>query len=421
MSSPIVGSNVAADADGYAHVTVTGLAADTTYYWQILLDGTPTGTVNRARTLAAPGTAHSHAILFGSCQHKGASRPSFDEMRTRQFLGKTADVYVHLGDMHYEWASYQPTQVAPNDIPTIRNAYEASIVAPKFNDLIRDLPLSHTWSDNDFCGSNSDSTYAARPAAIAVRRQSFSDPTLTDSEALYRSWTIGRVRYVQTDSRTYMAQRSLPDNASKSMLGTTQKQWLKNELLAAKAAHQAIIWFHDQEWTEATVTPNSSNDTWGTFNTERTEIGNFITTNGLRDRLLYASGNTHTLKADDGSHNGWGGFAMAIAAPFYQTANATVTNNWTGGGYPAFGSGGLGNQTYYGWLEITDNNQDTLSVTYRGIDATTGAGIERITMTRALRVNAPTITVWDGSTEIPATATVWDGSTEIPVTVDIQP
>lgn|GEM_PF-2042494 len=420
MSDPTAGSVATPDADGYAVVKVTGLTPDTDYYWQVLIDGIPTGTINTSRTLPQPGTAASHAILFGSCMYKGASRPSFDEMRQRTFNGKTAAAFLHVGDLHYEWASYQPQTAAPNDVAIIRDVYEASLTADKFNHLVRDIPLAHTWSDNDFCGTNSDSTSVGRPAAITVRRQTICDPEdMPSSEGLYKSWVIGRVRYIQTDSRTYMAQKSLPDDSSKSMLGATQKQWFKDELLAAKAAGQAIIWSHDQIWIPQATTPNNVVDSWGTFNTERTEIGNFIINNNLVDRILYICGDTHTLTADDGTNNHWGGFAQATAAPFYQTANA-VYETWSEGGYPAAGSPGLGNQSYYGWLEITDNGQNTVSVTYRGFDATTGAGIERIGMTRALRVNdLPSIAVWDGTNEIPATASLWDGTNEIPAASEI--
>lgn len=420
MSNPISGNSVTPDADGYAVVKVTGLTSDTRYYWQATVNGTPTGTVNVTRTLPTSGTAASHAILFGSCMHKGASPEAFNEMRTRTFNGKTAAAFLHVGDLAYEWASYQPITTAPNDIPTVRAAYEASLTSETFNHLIRDIPLAHTWSDNDFCGTNSDSTSVGRPALLAVRHQTICDPeSMPSAEGLYKSWVIGRVRYIQTDARTNMPQKSLPDNSSKSMLGSTQKQWFKDELLAAKAANQAVIWSHDQIWLAPTVTPNSTNDTWGTFNTERTEIGNFITANGLTDRILYICGDTHTLTADDGTNNPWGGFACATAAPFYQTANA-VYGSWSESGYPGVGSPGLPNQSYYGWLEITDNGTSTINVRFRGFDATTGTGVERIGITRALVAReAPTISVWDGATEIPATATVWDGASEIGSNTDI--
>jgi len=420
MSDPIVGTAVSPDADGYAVVTAAGLSPDTDYYWQVTLDGTPTGDINLTRTLPVSGAPNSHAIIFGSCMHKGASPAAFDDMRTRTFNGSTAAAFLHVGDLAYEWASYQPITTAPNDIPTVRGVYEASLTSTTFNHLVRDIPLAHTWSDNDFCGTNSDSTAAGRPALLAVRHQSICDPAnMPSAEGLYKSWVIGRVRYVQTDARTYMAQKSLPDNGSKSMLGTTQKQWFKDELLAAQAADQIVIWSHDQIWLAPTVTPDSTNDTWGTFNTERTEIGNFIASNGLTNRILYVCGDTHTLTADDGTNNPWGGFACATAAPFYQTANA-VYGTWSEGGYPDVGSPGLPNQSYYGWLEITDNGENTINVQFRGFDATSGTGIERIGITRTLVARElPTVAVWDSANEIPATVSVWDGANEISSSADV--
>lgn len=374
MSLPVYSSAVTPDADGYSKLSVTGLSSDTRYYYCIELNGVlDTSVTGVTRTFPAPG-AKSFSFLAASCSYTSSNHAVFDAMRTRVGPDSLpARFFAHLGDVHYEHASYQPQPIAPNDPVEHRTNYENSLMTARQSALWRNIPVSHTYSDNDFCGSNSDSTYAARPAIISVRHQIMIDPPLPDSagNGLWRSWVVGRVRFIQTDSRTYMSAKGAADNSSKTMLGAEQKSWLKARLLESEPIK---IWFHDQAWGGVPSNPGN-NDTWQAFNTERTEIGNFISSNNVK--VVYIHGDSHRLSADNGVLNPYGGFPTVSCAPMDQSSQGGDSTGEANsqGVYPAYGVTQPGNQ--YGWFDVEDDGYQ-ISLTFKGYDST---GTLRVTAT----------------------------------------
>lgn len=373
MTSPVYSSLATPDTQGYAKHIVTGLSPDTNYFYAVELDGVlKTATVGKSRTFPSSGKSASFSFISTSCTSTGSNHTIFDVMRTR--IGSDslpARFFVHLGDLHYEYASFQPIHVAPDDPPTLRSNYELSMQQARQAALFRDIPLSHTYSDNDFGGTNSDDSTPARASIIAARRQVIMDPPLTDSEGIYRSWVVGRVRFIQTDSRSFMSPRGDTDNASKSMLGATQKAWLKARLLDTEPVK---IWLHDNQWLGPAVT-NGTIDTWQAFSTERTEIGNFISSNNVK--MVYIHGDSHTLNADSGANNSKGGFATLGASPIDQTMNVfgePVSN----GIWPSASATGH----LYGWFDVTDTG-GIISLAFHGYDET---GAERVSYTKTWNI-----------------------------------
>ncbi|QGH76417.1 hydrolase [Streptomyces phage Daubenski] len=372
MSSPVYSSSVTPDSDGYSKLTVTGLSSDTKYWYCLELNGVlNTSVTGVSRTFPVNG---SFSFLAASCSFTASNHAVFDGMRTRTGPDSLpARFFAHLGDVHYEHASYSSNPIAPNDPVEHRTNYENSLMTARQQALWRDIPVSHTYSDNDFCGSNSDSTYAARPAIISVRHQIMIDPPLPDSggNGLWRTWVVGRVRFIQTDSRTYMSAKGSTDNSSKTMLGAEQKAWLKTQLLQPELLK---VWFHDQAWGGVATNPGN-NDTWQAFNTERVEIGNFISSNQVK--VVYIHGDSHRLSADDGVLNTRGGFPTISCAPMDQSAqggDSTGEAN-SAGVYPAYGVTQQGN--HYGWFDVDDDGYQ-LSLIFKGYDST---GTQRVTMT----------------------------------------
>jgi hypothetical protein len=374
MSLPVYSVTKTPDADGYSKHVVTGLSSDTSYYYCLELDSVlNTSVTGVTRTFPSPG-AKSFSFLAASCSFSASNHAVFDAMRTRVGPDSLpARFFAHLGDLHYEHASYQPQPIAPNDPVEHRTNYENALMTSRQSALWRNIPVSHTYSDNDFCGSNSDSTYAARPAILTVRHQVIIDPPLPDSagNGFWRSWVVGRVRFIQTDSRTYMAARGSTDNSSKSMLGAEQKSWLKQQLLESEPLK---IWFHDQAWGGVAANPGT-NDTWQAFNTERVEIGNFISSNQVK--VVYVHGDSHRLSADDGVLNTRGGFPTISCAPMDQSAQGGDSTGEASseGVYPAYGVTQQGN--HYGWFDIDDDGYQ-ISLIFKGYDS---GGTQRVTAT----------------------------------------
>lgn len=138
----------------------------------------------------------------------------------------------------------------------------------------------------------------------------------------YHSYVIGRVRFVLTDSRSYRSANGDVDNSSKTMLGTTQKTWFKNEITAAKNAGQAVVWVQSNSW----IAPagDNSNDNWGGYTTERQELVDHFTAQDMLSSIIYVHGDMHAAALDSGTHSP-GGIPVMCGAPENQTSSSFPT------------------------------------------------------------------------------------------------
>jgi len=376
MTSPIYGPAVTPDADQYSQHEITGLAANTQYYWAMEVDGNLNASVNgKAKTLPTPGSQASFSFWTGSC-HDSPGSSVFGFILARNPL-----FGVQLGDMGYPYITgglgTGPNQnIAPTDTAQIRTNRELTITATNPNLLYRSVPFSHTYSDCDGPGGNGDGTWPALVGGQvqAAYRQQFAHPPLSMSTNGARSWIVGRIRMVHTDELTLSSSRDATDNSSKTKLGTDQKAWFKAELLAAKAAGQIVVWCGDGPWLTAATT--GTDNSWGRYMTERAELGTFISTN--RIRIVRIHGDSHTLFADWGTNNNAGGFPTISAAPMHTTAQA-FGRPTTSGSYP---SATTNSARQYGIYDIVDTGNN-ISMTYHGYSSTVSAPteVERVTMT----------------------------------------
>lgn len=377
LSNPIYGSAITPDADQYSKHEVTGLTANTQYYWGMEVDGVLNTSVNgKAKTLPTAGSQASFRFWSGSC-HDTVTSSVFGFIEARNPL-----FGVQLGDMGYPYVTGgigtgPNNNIAPTDTAQIRTNRELTITATNPNKLYRSVPFSYTYSDCDGPGGNGDGTW---PALVGGQvqdayRQQFAHPPLPMTTNGARSWIVGRIRMVQTDELTLSSSRDATDDANKTKLGADQKAWFKSELLAAKAAGQIVFWCGDGPWL--TNTTNGTDNSWGRYLTERAEIGAFIKSNYIR--IVRIHGDTHTLFADWGKNNTAGGFPTISAAPMHTTANAFGAVATTNGTYP---SASTNSSRQYGIYDVVDNG-DSISLTYHGIQSTVSlpTETERITMT----------------------------------------
>lgn len=65
-------------------------------------------------------------------------------------------------------------------------------------------PVAYVWGDHDYGGNDADRTSPSRPAAMRTYRQMTPHYPLADGpeEPIYRAFTVGRVRFVMTDTRS---------------------------------------------------------------------------------------------------------------------------------------------------------------------------------------------------------------------------
>lgn len=96
------------------------------------------------------------------------------------------------------------------------------------------------------------------------------------------------IEFFVIDCVTHRDPVAKTDNSSKTMLGTTQKTWLKAQLLASTAKFKVI--FTPKKTYKNTGADNA--DTWGQYSTELTELVAYIDTNITG--VLWCAGDRHT-------------------------------------------------------------------------------------------------------------------------------
>ncbi len=216
-----------------------GLKPDTQYYYALVVNKhVDLKTRGAFKTFPAAGPA-SFQIAFASCGRTGSTRDVFDRIREHRPL-----FYMNMGDFHY-------LDIKTNNRTLFRGGYDQVLASPQQGDLYRALPFIYMWDDHDYGGN--DATKKS-PTHIAARRTyeeyvphyPFGDAD--EDESIYQTFTVGRVKFILTDLRSGRDEPKKKDDAQKSMMGVKQKQWFKDELLAANGKYPLICWVSSVPW-----------------------------------------------------------------------------------------------------------------------------------------------------------------------------
>lgn len=344
LASP-TSTTVSADALGNVRFPLTGLAADTAYFYDVQIGG---------QTLAAgdfqtfPAAAASFSFAFGSCRLSNTNPPVFTAIADRN-----PRLFLEIGDFHYN-------DITTNDPALYRAGYDDITSQSHIRGLLSTVPTSYVWDDHDYGANDSDKGNPGRLAAQQVYRERVPHYPLPASDGgIHHTFTYGRARFIVLDLRSYKDWKADPDTAGKSMLGATQKTWLKG-LLAAETLPLTFL-VSSVAWNAAA---EASADHWGMFATERAEIAAAIEASSTN--VVVLAGDMHQLAADDGSSANGEGLPVLHASPFNQSGTVK------GGPYSAGTYAGNG---LYGWVTVTDT-PGLLTVDYAGTDT---AGTVRIT------------------------------------------
>lgn len=343
MASPVYGSSVAVSST-LAKPTITGLSANTSYWYQIEIDGV-LDTSKTGQFKTAPSGQTSFTFGFSSCHTTGGASTAYTRI-----LARNPALFIITGDLHYEDPG---TQAAFN------TGYDTQLTSTGMGDLTRTVPTTYTWSDHDWSSDNNGAESSAMNATAnsTYRNRVPHWPLGTGgTKGIYQTFTWGRVRFIVTDERSYKSDNTATDNSSKTMLGATQKQWLKDTI--TNATEPLIFWAGDTPWNGAAATPD---DEWFAYNTERQELATFFSGSGKN--IVRLSGDMHAVAADDGT-NSPGGIPILHAAPLFNTFS-NKGGPYTSGPYPTSGASNL---SQYGFVTITDNGS-TIDASFVGYDS----------------------------------------------------
>jgi phosphodiesterase/alkaline phosphatase D-like protein len=344
LKAPVYSSWILVTAEGYAKVDMTGLDANTLYYygWELNTVGNLSRDASgRCKTVGSG--AHSFNFCHAACAYPNNSTSGvFTRIRNRN-----PAVLVMCGDMHY-------SDTASTDPALYRANWDNCMNVSVQKTLYSEIPHAYIWSDHDFCGNDSWSgSVGATTATLAYRQVMPHYPLAiaTDTEGIYHTFSIGRVRFIMLDMRRYRSHPGATDDASKTMLGAPQKQWLKDLLMAHP--NQMKFMVMDGPWIGSPIAGVLDlEDWWCAYTTERKEIANYVIANSIRNLVILA-GDAHMVAIDNGT-NSPGGIPLFQAAPIEQRASQKG-GPYTTGPIPASGTATV---CQYGYTQVTDTGGD---------------------------------------------------------------
>lgn len=328
---------------GLARFEILDLQADTEYSYSVTEGpAEPNEPTAEATFHTRTDGPHNVRVVVGSCARTGSNGAVFDAM-----VEEEPDLYIAIGDLHY-------ASLSSSDPADHLDEYERALTQPGQSALFRSVPTAYVWDDHDFGPDNADSTSPSRAAVSSAFRQAVPHELVDDdpSASIAQAFTVGRVRFVLTDTRS---QRT-PD----TMLGDRQLEWLIDELISSAQTHALVVWGNPTPW----ISPEGADaDDWSAHADERTVIADALSAANV-DNLVMVSGDAHMVAIDDGSNSGYGtdgspGFPVLHAAAL-DRPGSTKGGPYSHGSFPGGGQ--------YGMIDILDDGGPTVRVSLAGLN-----------------------------------------------------
>lgn len=330
-----------------ADVTVTGLSPETTYYAKALTDNVASGPLMSWTTL--PNGAGDFSVVFGSCSNTPlAVAPVWTTIADAE-----PSMFIHAGDWGYDDPNHDSTLT----VEEARGFWTSKL--PSIAPMLETVPIEYMPDGHDHSAYWEDRTPQVNEIILDRIKENMPHRPFP-AEGMYRAFTVGRVRFIITDTQTFRDDPYAASSSTKSKLGLTQRAWLLDELSDAQSVHGCLctIWV-----TTHPFAINGGVERWGSYNDERAIIRDHITSNGLASRLQEWAGDRHYLAMDSGINNPWGGHPFLISAPLAFNSNTQGTVTIEQG---PFRSG-----SYFTYISFEDDGTN-VTVNWSGRSSSTG-------------------------------------------------
>jgi alkaline phosphatase D len=311
--------------DWTVKVDVDGLEPDTWYYYYFhALD--INSIVGRTRTLPAENADSLRIAVFSGSNYNNGY---FNVYRT-QAERNDVDMVFHLGDYIYEYGTHEygdheDRELAPSheiiSLADYRMRYSHYRLDPDLRLTHQQYPWyviydDHETANNSWAGgaenhdSSEEGDWETRKSAgiqaflewIPIRE--INDPNNPNNH-IHREFKVADlVSFIMLDTR--LEGRDDPEDLpnsdpNKTMLGASQKQWMKDRLLAAQFTDNIQWKMLTQQVMFAPlkmlgITLNA--DQWDGYESERQEILNYLYGMGITNTVIL-SGDIHTSWAND--------------------------------------------------------------------------------------------------------------------------
>ncbi len=294
-----VSSGLTAQAD------MLGLQPETDYYYRALLrDPADPQRVNPSRVgrfRTAPRASDSRDVVFAFSADFHQGVPDRFSMLP-VISAQQPEFFLNLGDFSYQDSS--PVSVT---LEQYRARLQHLRSFDRIEDLFLDVPTFSTWDDHEVLNNWDGGTSAARVTAGTTSwKEIFPVRAAPGAGAgIYRRIRWGAAAELfMLDTRSFRPDNGVADNASKSMLGSSQKQWLLNGLASSNATFKIIISSVPLRYG------TTGSDHWAGYTTERSEIFSYINNQGISG-VFFLSGDQHWCAV----HHHQEGFVEIQACP----------------------------------------------------------------------------------------------------------
>lgn len=351
LTSLTYGSPVATTTANVAKPSISGLSANTQYYYAIEADGVLlSGTPGKFKTL--PSSANpSFSFALGSCQAYDGTSATLDAIAARTPL-----FFLAMGDTPY--MDLDGAISTDDEAEGYLDTYLSGAAAT----LYRNVPIHYMWSDHDFHANGATGASVGttlRDLHLAWYRRRVPHVALassTPTDHLGHSFVVGKVRFVVLDCRSYASLIAATDDSSKTRIGAAQKTWFKAQIDAAFTAGEFVFVSCELGWpTDATVT-----DSWGSYATERLELVDYMKAAGMQGRVAMLQGDMHASAINKNIDYATGtGMAIPVlcASPLDKDI-ITLQGTWDIG--PITSS-----TRQYGWVDVEDPADGKLNIRWR--------------------------------------------------------
>ncbi|MDG1897526.1 MAG: alkaline phosphatase D family protein [Fuerstiella sp.] len=297
-------------AEDFTAVTkASGLKPNTEYYYAVRIGRGPFNydPNQRFRTLTPKGQASKFTIAFGG----GAGYVPENEKMWTTIASFDPHAILLLGDNVYI--------DDPESVVMQQYTYQRRQSRPEWRKLTARSPVFTIWDDHDFStndswgGADIGIPFWKKDWAFPIFRQNWANPGYGGGDAQPGCWytfNIGDVDFIMLDCRYY---RTSPRIEPKSMLGDIQKQWLKEQLMAASGTFKVIC--SSVPWDFRTK--GDSLDTWNGYKQEHEEILGFIEQKRIEGVVLMSADRHRSDAWKIERENGYG---------FYEFNSSRLTN-----------------------------------------------------------------------------------------------
>lgn len=270
-------------------ITRTGLTADTTYDYRLLLDDVVQPDSQATfRTLKAQGVSGTFSFAIGG--DTNFTKNPFSIFNS--ILKKNPDFMILLGDQIYSDNPVDIVKEVPGHLPDLKAAYRRKYkenwAETHMKAFMKRIPMFMILDDHEIDNNwHGEQGYYIDAMTAYDEYQGKHNPASRAAGKKYYSFRVGEVDFYVLDTRSYRSSNGVTDNSSKSMLGSVQKGDLESWLSASTAKFKFII--SSVPWRNLS---DRNNDSWDGFQTERNEIFDYVLKNKILGVVL-VSGDQH--------------------------------------------------------------------------------------------------------------------------------